>query len=148
MVELTLPQEFQGQSRASATRRAPGAKHVREFKVYRYDPETGENPRWDTYDVDLDSCGPMVLDALIAIKNDIDFDADLPPLLPRRRLRLVRDEHWRPQHARLHQGHRRIAGRRDHDLAAAAPAGAEGFGAGSHQLHRAVRGDPAVSCKP
>ncbi len=45
---------------------------MRAFKVYRYDPETGENPRWDTYEVDLDHCGPMVLDALLYIKNNID----------------------------------------------------------------------------
>jgi succinate dehydrogenase / fumarate reductase iron-sulfur subunit len=40
--------------------------------VYRYDPDSGENPRVDTYEVDIDSCGPMVLDALIKIKNEID----------------------------------------------------------------------------
>jgi succinate dehydrogenase / fumarate reductase iron-sulfur subunit len=51
---------------------ANGASRVRQFAVYRYDPDSGENPRVDTYDVDLDSCGPMVLDALIKIKNDID----------------------------------------------------------------------------
>lgn len=49
-----------------------GAKNVRKFKIYRYDPESGENPRTDTYEVDLDTCGPMVLDALIKIKNDMD----------------------------------------------------------------------------
>ena len=49
-----------------------GANKVRQFKIYRYDPETGDNPRWDIYDLDLESCGPMVLDALIAIKNDMD----------------------------------------------------------------------------
>jgi len=51
---------------------ANGASRVRQFAVYRYDPDSGENPRVDTYDVDLDACGPMVLDALIKIKNDID----------------------------------------------------------------------------
>ena len=51
---------------------ANGAKNVKQFAVYRYDPDSGENPRVDTYEVDLDSCGPMVLDALIKIKNDID----------------------------------------------------------------------------
>jgi succinate dehydrogenase / fumarate reductase, iron-sulfur subunit len=40
--------------------------------VYRYDPDSGENPRTDTYEVDLRRCGPMVLDALIKIKNEID----------------------------------------------------------------------------
>jgi succinate dehydrogenase / fumarate reductase, iron-sulfur subunit len=51
---------------------ADGVKNVRRFAVYRYDPESGENPRMDTYEVDMDSCGPMVLDALIKIKNEID----------------------------------------------------------------------------
>jgi succinate dehydrogenase / fumarate reductase, iron-sulfur subunit len=49
-----------------------GAKQVRRFVVYRYDPDSGENPRLDTYEVDLERCGPMVLDALIKIKNEID----------------------------------------------------------------------------
>jgi succinate dehydrogenase iron-sulfur subunit len=44
----------------------------REYRVYRYDPETDENPRLDTYWVDMTECGPMVLDALIWIKNNID----------------------------------------------------------------------------
>jgi succinate dehydrogenase and fumarate reductase iron-sulfur protein len=48
------------------------AKRTKEFKIYRYDPADGGNPRIDTYTVDLDSCGPMVLDALIKIKNEID----------------------------------------------------------------------------
>ena len=48
------------------------ATNVRTFKIYRYDPDTGENPRVDTYEVDMDSCGPMVLDAMIKIKDEID----------------------------------------------------------------------------
>ena len=51
---------------------APGATRVKRFRLYRFDPETGQNPRVDTYEVDLDKCGPMVLDALIKIKNEID----------------------------------------------------------------------------
>src|SRR6202142_2216490 len=47
-------------------------KRSKDFKVYRYDPDAGANPRTDTYTVDLESCGPMVLDALIKIKNEID----------------------------------------------------------------------------
>ena len=55
------------------TWKAPaGAKNVRNFQIYRWDPDQGGNPRMDTYEVDLDSCGPMVLDALIKIKNEID----------------------------------------------------------------------------
>jgi succinate dehydrogenase / fumarate reductase iron-sulfur subunit len=45
---------------------------LKEFRVYRYDPESSEGPRLDTYFVDLDDCGPMVLDALIKIKDTID----------------------------------------------------------------------------
>jgi succinate dehydrogenase / fumarate reductase iron-sulfur subunit len=51
---------------------ADGTRNVRRFLVYRYDPDSGETPRVDTYEVDMDSCGPMVLDALIKIKNEID----------------------------------------------------------------------------
>ncbi|MFL1463923.1 succinate dehydrogenase iron-sulfur subunit [Roseococcus sp. DSY-14] len=50
----------------------PAAKNVKAFKIYRWDPDTGENPRMDTYEVDMDKCGPMVLDALIKIKNEVD----------------------------------------------------------------------------
>ncbi|HPE60263.1 MAG TPA: succinate dehydrogenase iron-sulfur subunit [Thiolinea sp.] len=49
-----------------------GATRVRNFRIYRWDPDTGKNPRWDTYPIDLDNCGPMVLDALLKIKNEID----------------------------------------------------------------------------
>ncbi len=49
-----------------------GAGKTRRFRVYRWNPDEGQNPRVDTYEVDMDSCGPMVLDALIKIKNEID----------------------------------------------------------------------------
>ncbi len=51
-----------------------GAKRVKykTFEVYRYDPDSGRNPRLDTFDVDLDDCEPMVLDALFWIKNKVD----------------------------------------------------------------------------
>ncbi|TVQ49637.1 MAG: succinate dehydrogenase iron-sulfur subunit [Gammaproteobacteria bacterium] len=71
MAQFRLP----ANSRISRGKHHPapeGAKNTRRFAVYRYSPEAGENPRVDTYEVDLDSCGPMVLDALIKIKNDID----------------------------------------------------------------------------
>ncbi len=43
---------------------APGATRVKVLEVYRYDPDSESNPRLDTFEVDLDDCGPMVLDAL------------------------------------------------------------------------------------
>lgn len=49
-----------------------GTNNIKRFHVYRYDPDGGENPRVDTYEVDIDHCGPMVLDALIKIKNEMD----------------------------------------------------------------------------
>ena len=49
-----------------------GATNLRKFDIYRWTPDDGENPRVDTYFVDMDTCGPMVLDALIKIKNEID----------------------------------------------------------------------------
>ncbi len=55
------------------TFKAPqGAKRIKEFRVYRWDPDDGQTPHIDTYEVDLDTCGPMVLDALIKIKNETD----------------------------------------------------------------------------
>ncbi len=51
---------------------AAGSGRVKKVVVYRYDPDSPENPRTDTYEIDLDTCGPMVLDALIKIKNEID----------------------------------------------------------------------------
>lgn len=47
-------------------------KIPKRLKIYRYDPDATENPRMDTYEIDLDQCGPMVLDALIKIKNELD----------------------------------------------------------------------------
>jgi succinate dehydrogenase / fumarate reductase iron-sulfur subunit len=71
MATFTLPRN--SQIREGKTWRAPaGAKNVRNFRIYRWDPDSGENPRLDTYQIDLDACGPMVLDALIKIKNEVD----------------------------------------------------------------------------
>src|SRR5690349_20714260 len=71
MVELTLPKN----SRVVEGKIWPkpeGATNLEELRVYRYDPDQDANPRIDTYYVDRDDCGPMVLDALIWIKNNID----------------------------------------------------------------------------
>ena len=47
-------------------------KNSKKFNIYRYDPESGQNPQLDSYYVDRTSCGPMVLDALIKIKDELD----------------------------------------------------------------------------
>lgn len=49
-----------------------GAVRIKSFEVYRYDPDSNANPRLDTFQVDLDDCGPMALDALLWIKNKVD----------------------------------------------------------------------------
>jgi succinate dehydrogenase / fumarate reductase, iron-sulfur subunit len=71
MTAFALPRNSRiGQGK---TWKAPaGAKRVRAFRIYRWNPDDGQNPRTDTYEVDLDACGPMVLDALIKIKNEVD----------------------------------------------------------------------------
>lgn len=71
MVKFILPKA--SRVREGKTFGAPsGAMHVKRFRVYRWNPEEGGNPRLDTYEVDLEGCGPMVLDALIKIKNEVD----------------------------------------------------------------------------
>ncbi|MEO8559878.1 MAG: succinate dehydrogenase iron-sulfur subunit, partial [Rhodospirillales bacterium] len=71
MVEFTLPANSKvktGKSWAAPS----GAKKVKTFKIYRWNPDDGNNPQLDTYEVDMAACGPMVLDALIKIKNEVD----------------------------------------------------------------------------
>jgi succinate dehydrogenase / fumarate reductase iron-sulfur subunit len=47
-------------------------KNVKKFMIYRWNPDNDDNPRLDSYQLDLDDCGEMVLDALIKIKDEID----------------------------------------------------------------------------
>ena len=71
MVEFALPKN----SRITGGKAWPkpsGATETREFRVYRWNPDDGKNPSVDTYHVDINDCGPMVLDGLIWIKNHID----------------------------------------------------------------------------
>ncbi|HIO92745.1 MAG TPA: succinate dehydrogenase iron-sulfur subunit [Leucothrix mucor] len=49
-----------------------GATNIKKFIIYRYDPDTGKNPSTDSYEIDMDECGPMVLDALLKIKDEVD----------------------------------------------------------------------------
>lgn len=71
MVEFALPKN----SRLQKGKEFPapaGAKRLKRFEIYRFDPDSGENPRIDSYQLDLDACGEMVLDAILTIKNHID----------------------------------------------------------------------------
>jgi succinate dehydrogenase / fumarate reductase, iron-sulfur subunit len=71
MVQFTLPKN----SKITQGKAWPApleAHELREYQIYRWNPDDGRNPRLDSYHVDLDDCGPMVLDGLIWIKNKID----------------------------------------------------------------------------
>uniref|UniRef100_A0A7E4UM67 Succinate dehydrogenase [ubiquinone] iron-sulfur subunit, mitochondrial n=1 Tax=Panagrellus redivivus TaxID=6233 RepID=A0A7E4UM67_PANRE len=68
---LRAPALVNTSSRAASTA-AKGAR-IKTFEIYRYNPdEAGSKPTMQKYDVDLNKCGPMVLDALIKIKNEVD----------------------------------------------------------------------------
>ena len=143
MVELTLPKN----SRMVTGKTWPkpeGATNVRTFRIYRYDPDSGAQPA----DRHLFR-RPRHLRPDGSRRADQDQerdrpDADLPPLLPRGHLRLLRDEHRRHQHARLHLRHGRDQGRRE-DLPAAAHAGGQGPRARPHPLLRPARQRQAVA---
>ncbi|PYE88942.1 succinate dehydrogenase iron-sulfur subunit [Phyllobacterium leguminum] len=71
MAEFALPQNSKLKP-GHVWPRPEGTNHLTEFKVYRWSPDDDENPRMDTYYVDRDDCGPMVLDGLLWIKNNVD----------------------------------------------------------------------------
>ncbi|XP_065099188.1 succinate dehydrogenase [ubiquinone] iron-sulfur subunit, mitochondrial [Paramisgurnus dabryanus] len=60
--------------RFAQTAAAPDTQpRIKKFQIYRWDPDkTGDKPHMQTYEIDLNTCGPMVLDALIKIKNEMD----------------------------------------------------------------------------
>ena len=73
MVQLSLPKN--SQIRTGKTWDKPtgnGNADWREFHIYRWNPDDSANPSVDTYHIDLNECGPMVLDGLFKIKNEID----------------------------------------------------------------------------
>ena len=71
MAEFKLPQNSQI-IEGKKVDAAGDAKRKKTFKVYRWSPDDDQNPRLDEFTIDLEKCGPMVLDALLHIKNDID----------------------------------------------------------------------------
>ncbi len=73
MVQLTLPQN--SKVKKGKTWNKPeknGKAKWRKFEIYRWNPDTPDNPSIDTFYVDLNDCGPMVHDAILKIKNEID----------------------------------------------------------------------------
>ncbi|MES2728555.1 MAG: succinate dehydrogenase iron-sulfur subunit [Pseudomonadota bacterium] len=72
MVEIALPKNSRPIDGKTFKVASADAKRTKVFKVYRWSPDDTQNPRYDSYEIDLDKCGPMVLDALIYIKNEVD----------------------------------------------------------------------------
>jgi succinate dehydrogenase / fumarate reductase iron-sulfur subunit len=70
MAQFTLPKNSVVKPGKSVSAETDGAKKV--FNVYRWSPDKGENPSLDRYEVDVDACGPMVLDAILYIKDELD----------------------------------------------------------------------------
>ena len=71
MAELTLPQNSKVQKGKDYPLKEE-CENKKGFSIYRWSPDDDENPRTDYYEIDLSKCGPMVLDAIIKIKNEID----------------------------------------------------------------------------
>ena len=73
MAEFTLPKNAKVNKNGNLfEEKDKTKKNIKKFNIYRYNPDKDENPRIDTYEISTDECQPMVLDALIKIKNEID----------------------------------------------------------------------------
>ena len=71
MVQINLPKNSEVK-KGIYYKDKTGSKNIRKVNVYRWDPSSGENPRLDSYEVDMDNCPSKVLDILNKIKNEID----------------------------------------------------------------------------
>ena len=71
MAEFRLPKSSRPQKGARHNSDV-GMKSPRRFEIYRWSPDSDDPPKIDELYVDLATCGPMVLDAIIKIKNEID----------------------------------------------------------------------------
>ncbi len=82
MAEFTLPKNSKIQ-KGEKIDVSEGASNAKTFTIYRWSPDDkddkGEvkNPRLDEIKIDLDKCGPMVLDALLYIKDNVDSSLTL-----------------------------------------------------------------------
>jgi len=71
MAKFTLPKKSKV-TKGEKFDAANGGDNVKNFSVYRWNPDEDDNPRMDEYNINLDECGPMVLDAIIHIKDNVD----------------------------------------------------------------------------
>jgi hypothetical protein len=92
MAEFSLPSNSKVK-KGTTYPAAEGAKRVKTFKIYRYDPDTGDNPRMDSYEIDLDSCGPDGPGLVDENQKRGRQHAYLPAVLSGGDLRFLRHEH-------------------------------------------------------
>eukprot|EP00927_Polykrikos_kofoidii_P026918 TRINITY_DN2387_c1_g1_i6.p1 TRINITY_DN2387_c1_g1~~TRINITY_DN2387_c1_g1_i6.p1 ORF type:complete len:316 (-),score=45.50 TRINITY_DN2387_c1_g1_i6:323-1207(-) len=61
-------------AKTAVCKRAFSAASVQQqkFAIYRYDPDTAAKPFLQEYSLNLKECGPMILDALVKIKDEDD----------------------------------------------------------------------------
>ena len=144
MSEFTLPANSKvGEGKHWALPKP--AEHVKSFRIYRWDPAKNANPTMDTFEIDRDHCGPMVLDALVKINDQID-----PTLSFRRSCRegvcgscAMNIDGTNTLACLTPIGQPEEGNEPDH--ATAAYAGAEGSHPGPDRIVRAIRTDRALA---
>jgi succinate dehydrogenase / fumarate reductase, iron-sulfur subunit len=71
MVQLRLPENSRIKQ-GKVYKADPSSTTIKVFQIYRWNPDKPDNPTYDNFEIDLSKCGPMVLDALIKIKDEKD----------------------------------------------------------------------------
>eukprot|EP00877_Chromochloris_zofingiensis_P009897 jgi/Chrzof1/5160/Cz15g13230.t1_SDH2[v5.2] len=60
------------QAQAAAATQSAKPALVKQFEIYRWNPDSPDKPKYQSYKVDINSCGPMMLDVLFKIKDEQD----------------------------------------------------------------------------
>ena len=71
MVQFNLPENAKV-LKGNYFKDITGSKNIKKINIYRWDPDKKQNPKIDTFEVDITKCGNKVLDILNKIKNEID----------------------------------------------------------------------------
>ena len=147
MSKFSLPANSKVRKDGRVFKAPAGAKNVRVFKIYRFDPdcraESAPRHLRNRY-------GRLRSDGSRRPDQDQERDryrSELSPLLPRGHLRIVRHEHRRQERSRLHQRLRRRQGR-GQDLSAAAHAGDQGSGPGPRPTSMPSTPRSSPGCRP
>lgn len=72
MVQITLPENSKINKKGKNYSCTGASADIKKFNIYRWNPDDKRNPSIDTFDLNIKNCGPMVLDALIKIKDEVD----------------------------------------------------------------------------